>query len=258
MLLNNERWMRLHTLQILKVLFQQKTARSPMELLGSELLMPLLRLVESDVAAEALSVLDEPMTISGGPKAKHVLRMSMPLQARTADASAETSVFGTPAESGWCVARPTEACATCRANVEAVFDTCKMNLRPSRIHFEPEFEPLDAAPPAEEVSDLVHDLHELSSFFQDAPRGPSVVVPLPAPSRQAVAKWAAILAKSTDGPGADAPSTPFVDIFQVDNGADEYSDGGSDDDSASEPESDHFIFDSPTYSRDHSSISSHH
>lgn len=253
MLLNGERWMRLYTLQILKVLFQQKTAQNPVDLLGSELLMPLLRLVESDVATEALAVLDEPMTISGGPKAKHVLRMSMPLHARAAVVDPEASVFGIPEDSGWCIARVDKARATCRANVEAVFDTCKMNLRPSRIHFEPELEPLDVHV-QDEVGDLVHDLHELSSFFTDAPRGPSMVLPTHAPSQQSVAKWAAILAKSRDDP-EDIPPTPFVDIFRVD-GASEYSDPS--DDSGSDTESDHFIFDSPAYHRGHTSTSSHH
>lgn len=255
MLLNGEKWIRLHTLQILKVLFQQKTTRSPMELLGSELLMPLLRLVESDVAAEALAVLDEPMTISGGPKAKHVLRMSMPLNSRSADTDTEASVFGTPSESGWSVARPTEVRTTCRSNVEAVFDTCKMNLRPSRIHFQPEFDSFEMGnAPSEDVGDLVHDLHELSSFFLDAPRGPSVVLPHLPPGSQSSEKMAAILANMTDG----APPTPFIDNFQVEGETDEYSDDVSDDDSGSEPESDHFIFDSPAYLRGGSSLSSHH
>ncbi|KAG5220380.1 Cell morphoproteinis protein [Salix suchowensis] len=40
LVLNNERWTRMYSMQILKGLFQQRVARNPTDLLGSELLMP--------------------------------------------------------------------------------------------------------------------------------------------------------------------------------------------------------------------------
>lgn len=69
LVLNDEHWLRVNTLQILQLLFQQRETKTSVDVLGSELLMPLLRLLETDLATKALEVLDEPMQISGGPAA---------------------------------------------------------------------------------------------------------------------------------------------------------------------------------------------
>ena len=64
-------------MQVLKILFQQRETRN-VDSLGSELLMPLLRLLETDLAPQALEVLEELLAISAGrPAARDVLRMSM-------------------------------------------------------------------------------------------------------------------------------------------------------------------------------------
>lgn len=249
LVLNREEWLRVHSLQILKVLFQQRETRQPVDLLGSELLMPLLRLLETDLAPRALEVLEEPMTISGGLPAKQVLRMSMHLSMHMKPAVKDTGpvadVFGVPQETGWCVARPDEMRTICRANVVAVFDTCKISSRPSRVDFQPDDMIRLASPDHldEDLGDLVQNLHELSTFFQDDSlrRTP----PLQAmPSRQLEARVAAILAKSTD-PVADVPQTPFVDVFRVDGMA-PFGQDDSDNDSDYSSDSDAFAFDSPT------------
>jgi hypothetical protein len=74
LILNSERWLRLKSMQVLKGLFSHRESRQPLELLGSELLMPLLRLLQTDLAPQALDVLDEQVTIvgGGGPKATQV------------------------------------------------------------------------------------------------------------------------------------------------------------------------------------------
>ncbi|KAH7878271.1 cell morphogenesis N-terminal-domain-containing protein [Lentinula edodes] len=140
LVLNRERWLRIQSMQILKVLFQQRETRNPVELLGSELLMPLLRLLETDLASQALDVLEELMAMSGGLAAKHVLRMSM--HSRTLPNSQEVdsvaTVFGVPEESGWSVVKADEIRNACRSNLMEVFDTCSMPTRPLRIEFEPE------------------------------------------------------------------------------------------------------------------------
>ncbi|THH13619.1 hypothetical protein EW146_g6621 [Bondarzewia mesenterica] len=251
LVLNQEKWLRVHSLQILKVLFQQRETRNPVELLGSELLMPLLRLLETDLAPRALEVLEEPMTISGGGlPAKQVLRMSMHMSmhlkpmAKEVDSIAD--VFGMPEESGWCIPRPDQLRAMCRANVMAVFDTCKVPSRPSRIDFEPEnIERLASPDPLDEdLGDLVQNLHELSTFFQDntidlkTPSLPTM------PSQQLEARVAAILAKSTENI-TDVPQTPFVDVFRVD-GMTSFGPDDSDDDSDLSSDSDAFVFDSPS------------
>ncbi|KAI0754921.1 cell morphogenesis N-terminal-domain-containing protein [Daedaleopsis nitida] len=233
LVLNKQRWLQVQTMQILKVLFQQRETKNQVDLLGSELLMPLLRLLETDLSPQALDVLDEPMQISGGPAAKHVLRMSLHhhLRANAKEVESVAEVFGIPQESGWCVPHTGALRDTCRANIVAVFDLGKGTLRPSRIDFQPdesEFALAMALARArgggggeeDDLGDMVQNLHELSSFFQEEPAGPP---PLPRGAgaggqqrhRQLEARVAAILAKSTEGADRDVPPTPFVDVFNV-------------------------------------------
>ena len=246
LILNRERWVQIHTMQILKVLFQQP--RNPLRQLGSELLMPLLRLLETDLAPQALDVLEESILISGGAAARHVLRMSMhmPNLLQIKEMDDIGTVFGIPDESGWSVARADELREMCRHNVMAVFDTCSMATRPSRIDFEPEVEALASRRiPKDEFGGLVKDLHELTSFFQDE-EPQNFSTPHPPPNRRLEARVAAILAKSTASANvSDIPQTPFLDVFSIPRAADEDDDeweGYSDTDS----EDDAFIFDSPT------------
>ncbi|RDB30372.1 Cell morphogenesis protein PAG1 [Hypsizygus marmoreus] len=249
LVLNRERWLQIHAMQILKVLFQQRETRSPFELLGSELLMPLLRLLETDLAPQALEVLEEPMIMSGGPAAKHVLRMSMHLGTlpQTQDSDSIATVFGIPEESGWCIAQADRLRETCRFNVMAVFDTCSMPSRPSRIDFEPEVEALASLGTAaeEDLGGLVKDLHELTSFFQDDEPYKSRT-PLPPPNRRLEARVAAILAKSTASDAVmDTPQTPFLDVFHI-RGVNDNNPNDSDDSSDADSGVDEFIFDSPS------------
>ena len=245
LVLNRDRWLRVHSMQILKVLFQQRDTRNPVGLLGSELLMPLLRLLETDLASQALEVLEEPMTISGGPLAKHVLRMSMHVRASPHGVDSVADIFGLPEESGWCVPRPDALREVCRSNVMAVFDTCKMPSRPSRIDFEPETLGIPDSL-EEDLGDLVQNLHELTTFFQeDEPS--RVDLPMPMPSQQLEARVAAILAKSTlSDIVTDVPQTPFLDVFRV---GDVPISDESDEESDTDSELDAFIFDSPSIYR---------
>ncbi|KAF9480926.1 hypothetical protein BDN70DRAFT_992293 [Pholiota conissans] len=249
LVLNAERWLRIQAMQVLKVLFQHRETRNPVELLGSELLMPLLRLLETDLAPQALDVLEEPMAMSvGGPAAKHVLRMSMHVGSfpPISESESVTTVFGVPAESGWCVAQADTVRETCQANVMAVFDTCSVPTRPSRIEFEPEVEALQSikTPLADDLNGIVQNLSELTNkfFAHESPqrtkhRGSSI------PTRRLEARVAAILAKSSAPDSVvDTPQTPFLDVFNVDRidqnneDSDEYSDSDSDTDA--------FVFDS--------------
>ncbi|KAK0496297.1 cell morphogenesis N-terminal-domain-containing protein [Armillaria luteobubalina] len=229
--LNQERWLRIHAMQIVKVLFQQ--TRSPVERLGSEMLMPLLRLLETDLAPQALDVLEEPMTM-----------MSMHARNLMKEDQSAAIVFGAPEDSGWCVAQADTVRETCRANMMGVFDTCSMPSRPSRIDFQPEeVEALVARKPTEEdLGGLVQNLHDLTTFFQDEPSRPA---PMSVPNRRLEARVAAILAKSTAPEViSDVPPTPFVDVFRV--SAMEGSDDDSNEFSDSDDEADAFIFDSPS------------
>lgn len=244
LVLNQQRWLQIHSMMILKLLFQQRETRNPFELLGPELLMPLLRLLETDLAMQALDVLEEPMILSNrGPTAKHVLRMSMHIQTLQ-NCETATAVFGVPEESGWCIPQVESQRETCRANVGAVFDTCSMPTRPSRIDFEPEVEALaDIKPTEDDLSGLVKDLHDLTSFFQQEPS--RARKPPPTPNRRLEARVAAILAKSTAvAIVTDIPQTPFLDVFRVSSGGGPFDDES--DDSESDTDDDAFIFDLKT------------
>jgi hypothetical protein len=234
--LNDQKWLRVHTLQILKVLFQQRETKSSVDVMGSELLMPLLRLLETDLAHEALEVLEVPMQISGGPAAKHVIRMSLHnhLTANSKEVESVAEIFGIPEESGWCVPRSAARRESCRANLGAVCDLHKTPSRPSQITFhEEDMLALSSQPLEENLGDLVQNLHDLSSFFQDDQQ------PLAVPNRQLEARVAAILAKSTDARD-DVPNTPFGDVFDVTTSG---SSDVSDDFLPSDEESDLFEYD---------------
>ncbi|CCM04734.1 uncharacterized protein FIBRA_06922 [Fibroporia radiculosa] len=242
LVLNRESWLRIHTMQILKVLFQQRETRSPVDLLGSELLMPLLRLLETDLASQALEVLDEPLQISGGPAAKHVLRMSLyhHLRADAKEVESVAEIFGIAQESGWCVPRTGSLREMCRSNISAIYGSSQSSARPSRIDFQSdEVLPLADDLYEDDLGDMVQNLHELSSFFQEE----HSLAPMP--NRQLEARVAAILAKSTDL-ASDIPQTPFADVFHIGN-LDSYDDDS--DDSDYDNSSDLFEFDSPSISR---------
>ncbi|KAF5351214.1 hypothetical protein D9756_008427 [Leucocoprinus leucothites] len=247
LVLNSEDWLRIQAMQIVKILFQQRETWNPVELLGSELLMPLLRLLETDLASQALDVLEEPMVMSSGTPAKHVLRMSMHgrLSQRVPE-TVTTTVFGVPEESGWCVAQIDTLRDACRANVMAVFDTCSMPTRPSQIIFEPELEAITSMGPAggsEDLGGLVKNLHDLTSYFQDGGGSSNNQIP-PLPSRKLEARVAAILAKSSAADAInDVPQTPFLDVFEVRHSGDTTE---SDHETDSDTDEDAFVFDSPT------------
>ncbi|PPQ88595.1 hypothetical protein CVT25_009975 [Psilocybe cyanescens] len=115
--------------------------------------MTLLCLLETDLAPQALDILEEPMTVSGGgPAVKHVLRMSMHVGSfpALADSESVTTIF-------CCVAQADVLRRTCQRNVMAVFDTCSVPTRPSHIEFEPEVEALASikTPFADDLGGLV-------------------------------------------------------------------------------------------------------
>lgn len=244
--LNSEIWMRTKALQMLKALMQNIDSRNPFQLAGSELLLPLLRLLSGDMASQAMEVLDTPMIITGGPSASHVVRMSIH-GLSSAEAASEVAIFGTPGPSGWCIAALDNQTRSCRRNVMAVV-TSSLSLAKhpsgtmSTIFFAREEEPhpsrseVDVAvhrsqPSADTISlgELVNTLHDLSNFFQsDVPVQPVRAIPA-SNQDDAARRVAAILSRSlarankqdSDPAGDPAdtstawtiPPTPFVDLF---------------------------------------------
>ncbi|KAI6037641.1 cell morphogenesis N-terminal-domain-containing protein [Pisolithus marmoratus] len=243
LVLNKENWVRVHTMQVLKVFFQQRDLRSTSHCLTTEHLMPLLRLVEGDLAAQALDVLEEPNKVIGGPNARQVLRMSMhgALNRESAD---EGEIFGVPEESGWSVPHVDARRTEYRHSLYAVAQTCIGTWRPSLIRLESRGDIVSFVDGLDEdLGVLVQDLHDLSEFFQNGRSQQQTLLP----SQQLEERVASIIARSTGDPD-DAPHTPFADVFQIGNP--HYFSDNSADDSGSDSEMDAFVFDSPAYYRE--------
>ncbi|CAG8517912.1 10858_t:CDS:2, partial [Racocetra fulgida] len=93
--------------------------------IGSELILPLLRLLNSSYSQEALEVLDESITISVSPvKDKQIMRMSLNSR-RGKEIDGAASLFGDPDEHGWAIPDRQASMEATRLNVHAVCYTCK-------------------------------------------------------------------------------------------------------------------------------------
>lgn len=177
--LNTYDWMREKSMQVLKLVLQSPEARVPLQTHGNELLQPLLRLLTTKHASQALDVLDMPVTataIAAGDNGAMVPGYG--------------EVFGVVEESGWSVPKAKELSTLTRENVRAVFNTCATETRAASAHFSVvqfadmrSFGPnasqvsldIPASPPTNEsvvmdnasIGDLVGALHSLGHFFED-------------------------------------------------------------------------------------------
>ncbi|PWN51484.1 hypothetical protein IE53DRAFT_48994 [Violaceomyces palustris] len=186
--LNQNDWLRKQTMQILKIFFQVvDTKAEAFSSLGSELLMPLLRLLSTPLADRALEVLDEPISVNGGPASNQILRMSLQWGKpdRKREHVSDASIFGAPDDSGWAVAHPQDLTTRTRINIQAVFKTCERTLDVAPTSSNVNFVVDDGYEVAEleqtlfasdqatvtgpaNLGDIVNQLHDLSSFFVDS------------------------------------------------------------------------------------------
>lgn len=157
---NSQEWLRKQTLQILKLFFQSvDTKREEFYALGSELLMPLLRLLNTNLSLPALEVMEENIVLMGsntggcnnnnnnnntrsGPSAQQILRMSMqwggpysssparrPKQRLQSQSTNEiNSLFGQPEESGWSIPNMQDCTTRTRINILSVFKSVELLL----------------------------------------------------------------------------------------------------------------------------------
>lgn len=91
---------------------------------GADLISPLLRLLLTDFAEQALEVLDEAVVISGSQLDKDMLRMSLGNSTLKKEYEKTATLFGIPDENGWGVPMPAVTAGRTRNNVHAVFSTC--------------------------------------------------------------------------------------------------------------------------------------
>ncbi|KAG5367747.1 Cell polarity protein [Yarrowia sp. C11] len=124
---NKTDWIRRETLDLLRLMLPLvNMARPEFTGIGADLISPLLRLLQTDYAEAALSVLDEAVCISGSQMDKHVLRMSLGNRSMRKEYERYITLFGIPDESGWAIPWPTLSHTLTRHNVNAVFNTCQV------------------------------------------------------------------------------------------------------------------------------------
>jgi hypothetical protein len=129
LLTNSLSWLKVQTMRILCVVIPDIDMRNPeIAVHGSDLISPLLRLLQSEFCMGALEVLDNIMTMSGSHMDKQHLRMSMARLTSKAvrkEYERTQSLFGIPELSGWAIPIPARKTEATRANIHAAFYMCQ-------------------------------------------------------------------------------------------------------------------------------------
>lgn len=122
---NKISWVKIETLSILKLIFPiVNWQKEEFMGIGADLIAPLLRLLLTEHAEQALEVIDEAVAISGSQLDKDILRMSMGNPSMRKEYEQTATLFGIPDSSGWAVPMPAVTASKTRHNVHAVFATC--------------------------------------------------------------------------------------------------------------------------------------
>lgn len=197
MLTNRLAWIKTNTMRILHLIIPEIDMRKP-EVAGhgSDLISPLLRLLQTEFCMEALKVLDNIITMSGSSMDKHHLRMSMTRPTSKAvrkEYERTQSLFGIPEESGWAIPIPAKKTDSTRANIHAAFYMCQsvegmtIEAAPTpEVEFHTDEFPYGYFPMAERTdtmlsdeargelgpADLVSKLDSLDDFFDDLSTSP--------------------------------------------------------------------------------------
>lgn len=129
MLTNRLAWVKTNTMRILHFIIPDIDMRQP-EVAGhgSDLISPLLRLLQTEFCMEALEVLDNIITMSGSSMDKHHLRMSMTRPTSKAvrkEYERTESLFGIPEDSGWAIPVPARKTESTRKKIHAAFYMCQ-------------------------------------------------------------------------------------------------------------------------------------
>ncbi|PKK71853.1 hypothetical protein RhiirC2_743771 [Rhizophagus irregularis] len=164
LLSNRLPYYKLKTMIIIKMLLPHiNTKREEFVNIGSELILPLLRLLQTQYSQDALEVLDETISISGGPKDKQILRMSIATRKRN-NVEGTATLFGEPDDSGWAIPDRTTDMEATRENVHAVCYTCKVAPQDQDYQF---FTEDTTQSYVEEVPTREYRFREIASKLQD-------------------------------------------------------------------------------------------
>ncbi|KAK3379977.1 cell morphogenesis protein-like protein [Lasiosphaeria ovina] len=196
-LTNATGWVKIKTMRVLCVIIPQVDMRKP-EIAGhgSDMISPLLRLLQTGDCMEALDVLDNIMTMSGSSMDKHHLRMSMTRSTSKVirkEYERTQSLFGIPEESGWAIPVPAKKTESTRANIHAAFYMCQSaegvvaEATPTpEVEFHADEFPYGYFPSSDRadtmmsddvrgdgpLGDLVSKIDSLDDFFDDLSTGP--------------------------------------------------------------------------------------
>ncbi|KAK3353095.1 cell morphogenesis protein-like protein [Lasiosphaeria hispida] len=195
-LTNSTAWVKIKTMRILCVIIPEVDMKKPeMAGHGSDMISPLLRLLQTEYCMEALEVLDNIMTMSGSSMDKHHLRMSMTRSTSKAirkEYERTQSLFGIPEASGWAIPMPADKARSARANIHAAFYMCQsaegVIAEPTptpEVEFHADEFPYGYFPASERadtmmsddmrgdapMGDLVSKLDSLDDFFDDLSTG---------------------------------------------------------------------------------------
>lgn len=196
-LTNKTPWVKIKTMRILcRIIPEIDMKRSELAGHGSDLISPLLRLLQTEYCMEALDVLDNIMTMSGSSMDKHHLRMSMTRSTSKAirkEYERTQSLFGIPEDSGWAIPMPAKKTESTRANIHAAFYMCQdvegvpTDATPTPdVEFHADEFPYGYFPPSDRtetmmsdearadgsMGDLVSKLDSLDDFFDDLSQSP--------------------------------------------------------------------------------------
>lgn len=200
LLLNKHPWVKIKTMQLLCVVIPDVDTKKPeVTTRGSDLISPLLRLLQTEFCLQALQVLDNiltiPLTGASTPLDRHHLRMSMAgshsSRAFRKEYERTQSLYGIPEETGWSIPMPAVHSTMTRHNVHAVFystvatETATAEVSTPKIEFRAEEYPpsfsgsyfpaddrtatmtSDATRGDGHIGDLVMTLDSLDDFFEE-------------------------------------------------------------------------------------------
>lgn len=200
LLLNKHAWVKIRTMQLLCFIIPDVDMKKPeVTSKGSDLISPLLRLLQTEFCLQALQVLDNvltiPLTGASTPLDRHHLRMSMAgshsSKAFRKEYERTQSLYGIPEETGWSIPMPAVHSVLTRHNVHAVFYSTVANeaataeVSTPKIEFRAEEYPpsfsgayfpaddrtatmtSDATRNDGHIGDLVMTLDSLDDFFEE-------------------------------------------------------------------------------------------
>lgn len=229
-------WIKKETMELLsQVLPAVNLQREEFMGVGADLISPLLRLLLTDFAEQALEVLDKADVISGSQLDKDMLRMSLGNSTLKKEYEKTATLFGIPNEHGWGVPMPAVTAGRTRNNVHAVFSTCVVppvtgyegqeELRDEEIQFHREDYNIDYA---DAISTNVEDhdatlsnvwaaLDDFDSFFtkENEGNGSGLPMPLTLANRRYNGRHYRNISQDTGHSNSSDPITPMDSVPHV-------------------------------------------